>query len=341
MDADLDAKRAIRELETLLEGLTSTHMGRRAFLAGLPLLMSACATGDKGRYREGDNTGQETSLSVADEKRMANQVLPEIQKDYPVLYDAELQAYVSRVGQTLVASNGWANKPYAYSFTVVDVPAVNAFALPAGTIFVTAPLLEMTESEAELAGVLGHEIGHVKARHAAERIDQQERQKSNSWLYAIGGGALGAAAGFGVGKLLCPPSDDACMKTAIGLGAAAGIGGGLLVSKYKFLANSREDELEADRIGFRAAVQAGYQPVNVGDFYAKIHRLEKQSKAGGTPLLSSINDALSTHPPSDERVAQMSELANKSPKNSRAVRSTRDFEKAKKKVQAYLLAKKR
>ena len=120
-------------------------------------------------------------------------------------------------------------------------------------MFVTAPLLAMADSEAELAGVIGHEIGHIQARHTAERMFVQKKSQNKSLLYSIGGAALGGLLGAGIGKLTCRQQDRECLKRAATYGAMAGAGGGLLITKYKFMANSREDEMEADRIGFRTA----------------------------------------------------------------------------------------
>jgi predicted Zn-dependent protease len=306
---------ALSAFEEALNRLTETSLGRRTFLASIPLLVAACSS-DNHRTREGDNTGQATSLTVADEQAMTKEALPTMRHDYPPLQDAEVQRYVSSLGTRLVAANGLIGHPYQYSFTVVDVPMVNAFALPAGTVFVTAPLLAMAESEAELAGVIGHEIGHVKARHVAERMEAQKSEGTKSWIYGVGGGILGGAAGFG-----------------LALGAAAGVGGGLLIKKYKFMANSREDEMEADRIGFKTAVRAGYTPTNAGAFYSKLLKLEEQSKHGGSPLLSSLGDAMATHPPSQERVAQMNQLISQSPKNQKSITNTVQFDRTRLKVQ--------
>lgn len=325
-------KEALSEFESLLIQLNQTSLGRRTFLASIPFLMAACAS-DNHRTREGDNTGQKTSMTVQDEMAMTKEALPSLRHDYPPLQDAETQRYISNLGTRLVAANGLIGHPYQYSFTVVDVPTVNAFALPAGTVFVTAPLLAMAESEAELAGVVGHEIGHVKARHVAERMEAQKAESSKSWLYGIGGGVLGAAAGFGVGKLACPPNDNACLVKASAIGAAAGVGGGLLIQKYKFMANSREDEMEADRIGFKTAVRAGYTPSNAGAFYSKLLKMEEQSKSSGVPLMSSISDAMSTHPPSKERVVQMNQLIAQTPKSAKAITNTVAFDRARLRVE--------
>lgn len=121
--------------------------------------------------------------------------------------------------------------------------------MPAGTVFVTAPLIALASSEAELAGVVAHEIGHVVARHAAERMYAMEKAKNKTWLYAAGGAVVGAAAGIGLGVLLCDRGDAACLAKAAAIGGVVGAGGGLLAQQYTFLVNSREDEMEADRIG--------------------------------------------------------------------------------------------
>lgn len=336
----LNEKSVLLELERTLQELTRTSFGRRTFLTSVPWLMVACATGERTRYREGDNAGQETSLTVDDEKRMAREALVEMRKDYPALADSQLQTYINGLGAKLVRANQLSGHPYTYTFTVVDVPQVNAFALPAGTVFVTAPLLAMAESEAELAGVLGHEIGHVKARHAAERIDRAEKEKGQGLWYAIGGGVLGGAAGFGLGRLLCPPQDSKCVAQAAALGAAAGAGGGLLIQKYKFMANSREDEMEADRIGFKVAARAGYAPDHIGDFYTKLQRMEEKSEQGGAGVISSLADAMSTHPPSRERVTQMRELVSSTARSPRAIVSSTEFDRARKRVAALVRERK-
>lgn len=303
-------------------------MGRRTFLASLPLLMAACAT-EQHRQREGNLRGDETSLTVDDEKRMTSEVLPQMRKDYPAIQNSQLQSYINQLGRKIVTANSLEGHPYTYNFTAVDVGYVNAFALPAGTVFVTAPLIAMADSEAELAGVIGHEVGHIKARHTAIRMDAAKKAESKSWIYAAGGGLLGGALGYGLGKMLCKQGDDECMQKATLYGAAAGAGGGLLVQKYAFMANSREDEMEADRIGFRTSVTAGYDKDKVGLFYDKLLKMEEKNKGQQNALMTSLADAMSTHPPSRERVNQMNQMAAEQPRNPRAITSTKEFDRMK------------
>lgn len=302
----------VSAFEKVLKELIETPSGRRLFLSSIPFLLASCATGEKTRFREGSNQGQAAALTVEEEQKMTQHVLPEMKKDYPRLRDDSMQSYVSQIGRKIASANQLEGKPYNYNFTVVDIGMVNAFALPAGTVFVTAPLIAMADSEAELAGVIGHEIGHIQARHTAERIYAQQKSQ-NTW-FAVGGGILGGVLGYGAGKMLCKPQDKKCLQNAALIGVGAGAGGVLLIQKYQFMANSREDEMEADRIGFRTSVRAGYDPIHVGLFYEKLLKLEEQGKAKGNPVLASLADAMSTHPPSRERVAQMQQLAQEQKK---------------------------
>ena len=299
-----------------------------AFVALVWAFTISCAPTTSSRYREGDNRGQQTNLTVADEERLTQEALPKMQKDYPPSNSAELQKYISQLGMKIVTANKLEGNPYHYDFTVVDVKNVNAFAMPAGKVFVTVPLIAMASNEAELAGVVSHEIGHVVARHAAERMYAMEQAQNKTWMYAAGGGAIGAAAGLGLGLILCRDGNSSCLARAALIGGAIGAGGGLLVQKYSFLANSREDELEADRLGFKLAVGAGYDKDQVGKFYEKLLQMEK--KAGNnSSALKSFADALSTHPPSEERVQQMNEMAANSPAVKDAVVNTPAFTRAK------------
>jgi len=325
---------ALQDLELTLKEWNSTVMGRRSFLKAMPLLLAACSTTPqtKHRYREGDNSGQSVTLSPAEEMRMSRQVLPQMKKDYPPIKDPEIQSYISGLGRKVVSANGLDAGPYNYTFQVVETPQVNAFALPAGPVFITAPLIAMADTEAELAGVVGHEVGHIKARHTAERIHRMERSKGKTVATLIGGGLLGGILGYGVGKLICASNDRKCRNKALQLGAAAGAAGGALISKYGFMAHSREDELEADRVGFKTSVKAGYSKDHVGNFYEKLLMMEGQSKRkrGG---MSSFADALSTHPPSQQRVQQMNAMAKETSGLGNGKVSSRDFERIKAKIE--------
>lgn len=305
------------------------------------IFLSSCAT-TSDRYREGDNRGQATDITVQDEIKMTREILPEMRKQYPPVRDPALQAYVSSIGRKLVRASNLEGRPYHYNFTVVDVGYVNAFALPAGTVFVTAPLIAMANSEAELAGVIGHEIGHIMARHTAERMDRQKKGRTKSILYSVFGGIAGGAAGYGAGKLLCKKGDKKCLAKATLAGGAVGVGGSLLIQKYRFMQNSQEDEMEADRIGFKIATKAGYSKDHVGKFYENLLKMEKQHGGNkNSGFMKSLADAMSTHPPSENRVRQMNQMAAGAPGSGRATVSTRGFTSAKRKVALLMRAKKK
>lgn len=320
------------QMEKDLKSLVSTSSGRRAFIKAMPFMLVACGAPSQHRHREGDNTGQETRLSVEDERRMTEEYLAKMKKDYPPTKDKKTQEYIEALGDRIVTANGLKGEPYNYTFTVVDVKMVNAFALPAGTVFVTAPLIAMAETEAELAGVVGHEVGHIQARHTAERMDRMEKERTSSFLKTIGAALLGAGAGYGLSRLICPPKDKECIARVTAAGGAVGAGGALLIQKYSFMAHSREDEMEADRIGFRTSVKAGFDKDHVGDFYNKLYEMERAREKDSVPILASLSDAMSTHPPSKERVKQMRELAS-SATQSGAQRSSPEFENIRSRVQ--------
>ena len=294
---------------------------------GLMMLLVSCAkTSD--RYREGNNEGQKVALTVEEEKKLTKEALGEMQKEYPAAKNQEIQAYINRLGQKLVNANKLNRNPYTYTFTVVDVQAVNAFAMPAGSVFITAPIIAMADSEAEIAGVLGHEIGHVTARHTAERMYIAKQEQGKTWAFGGVGAALGGAAGYFISKKLCDPKDTACKAKYTLYGAGGGAVGGLMVQKYAFMKNSQEDELESDRVGFRYATVAGYDKTKIGDFYQKLADMEKEAKKGQNAAMTWVSDAMASHPPSNERVKQAHEMQSKA-QTSGGIASTAEFQKMK------------
>lgn len=106
-------------------------------------------------------------------------------------------------------------------------------------------------------------------------------------------------------------------------------GGGLFGPKFKFMANSRVDEMEADRIGFKLAVGAGDDKDKVGKFYEKLLQMEKNSRKGEGTIMKNLADAISTHPPSEERVIQMNAMAANMPAIKNPVISSPDYNRAK------------
>jgi len=226
-------------------------------------LAAACATNPV--------TGQKqfVLMSEAEELQIGQQLDGEVRNEMGVYNDPELQRYVEDIGLRLARASHRPNLPW--TFAIVDSPAVNAFALPGGYIYVTRGILAYLNDEAELAGVLGHEIGHVTARHAVEQYTR----------------AGGTQLGLIVGSIFLPGMRP--------YGDLLGTGFGLLFLKY-----GREDELQADRLGVEYAARAGWDPGGVADMLRTLSRLDETSgDRRGTP------NWLSTHPDPASRVAQI------------------------------------
>jgi predicted Zn-dependent protease len=213
-------------------------------------------------------------VSEAQEIAMGQQADPEVRQEYGVAEGDALQGYLKTLGRKLARVSHRPN--LEWEFTVVDSPVVNAFAIPGGYVYVTRGILAYLGNEAELAGVVGHEIGHVTARHSVRQITRQEL----------------AQMGLGVGGALSP---------ALGqLGDAAQNGIGLV-----FLRFSREDEREADRLGVEYAARASYDPRQVSNFFEVLGRLSSANDRETTPGF------LSTHPDPPERVQTTRDVAQK------------------------------
>jgi predicted Zn-dependent protease len=219
--------------------------------------------------------------------------------------------------------------PYEYSFVVVDSSTVNAFALPAGRVFITTPLLASVETEAELAGVLGHEIGHIESHHVAKRILARKNSRSQSWLYGTGGAVAGGLIGEVGSSFLCG-GNSICVQQLVALAAASGVGVGLLIQKHQFMANSQENELEADRMGFHLSQKAGFSAEHVGDFYRRLNQIWQDSQNKKTLIQAALFDNLSTHPPSIARVQQMDHLIAQVPNPRKGYVTSQEFEMARK-----------
>ena len=226
---------------------------------------AACATNPVTGKR------QMSLLSEAEELAIGQQQDAEIRREMGVYDDVELQRYVNDIGQQLARVSHRPNLPW--SFTVVDNPAINAFALPGGYVYLTRGILAYLDDEAELAGVLGHEIGHVTARHAAQAYTRQAQAGIGLTILSI---FVPAAAPFA------------------DLGSA-----GLSVL---FLRHGRDAELEADRLGVEYGSGAGYDPAGVPRFLATLARVDALSERG-------VPNWLSTHPDPGSRVTKAEPVA--------------------------------
>jgi predicted Zn-dependent protease len=232
---------------------------RAATVAFAALTLGACATNPVTGRRE------IALVSEAQEIQMGQQGAAEVVQALGLVNDQALNDYVNRVGMALAAKSERPNIPW--SFRVVDDPTPNAFALPGGPIFVTRGMMNLMRSEAELAGVLGHEIGHITARHSVSQMSKQQL----------------AQIGLGVGSILSP--------TVAQFGELAGTGLQLLFLKY-----GRDDERQSDELGFRYMLDQGYDVREFGDIFASLQRMGEA--AGQSPIPS----WMASHPDPGERV---------------------------------------
>lgn len=241
-------------------------------------LMSACASNPVSGRRE------VSFMSEAEEIAIGQRGDAEIRREMGVYRDDDLQRYVSGVGERIAAVSHRPTLPW--TFTVVDSPVVNAFALPGGYVYVTRGLLAHLGDESELAGVLGHEVGHVTARHASQQFTRSATGSIGILLASI----------FVPG--MRPFSDVASM----GLGTV-------------FLKYGRDDELESDRLGVEYASRAGWDPEAVPRFLATLSRLDAMSSRG-------VPNWLSTHPDPGSRAEHAAPLAARAASGEQA--SNRD-----------------
>ena len=214
-------------------------------------------------------------ISEAQEIEIGRGADPEIQKRYGVLDDPALQAYVTSVGRRLSDVPGV--RPYPYRFLVLDSPELNAFALPGGSVYVTRGMLAALTNEAELAGVLGHEIGHVSNRDGAQQLTK------GLGLQVL---TLGLA-------VVSPGGRE-------NAGAWMQVMGQL--STLILLGYSREAELEADAAAINYLHGTGYDPQGVPRV---LRRLRQRERLGGV----TYPGVLSTHPDSATRIARAETFA--------------------------------
>lgn len=219
-------------------------------------------------------TGEEQHIAMTPEQEIALglQAAPEMAQQHGGLSRNErAQQLIDRIGQRLVASTAAAETPWRFDFHVLADPnTVNAFALPGGQIFITEALLARLDSEGEIAGVLGHEIGHVVARHSSERLAKQQLSQglTGAVLVASGGGYSEAQIAQMVAQLV--------------------------QMKY-----GREDELESDVLGVRFMSGAGYDPRALID----VMQVLDDSRGGG----QGPPEWMSTHPSHGNRVGRIRE----------------------------------
>lgn len=258
-------------------------LGRLLF--SLLLILPLLATGGCALNPATGEQSFTAFMSPEQEVAIGQEEHPKLVQEFGGTYaDAELAAYVTRVGLALASLSEAPDLPY--TFTVLNDDKVNAFALPGGFVHVTRGLLALADDEAELAGVLAHEIGHIVARHTAQRYSRAVA--TNIGLTVLG--VLGSVYGL--------PSP---VGQAVSYGAQAHLQG-----------FSREQELEADMLAVRYLARAGYDPQAMTSFLDKMraHGELEATLAGKPPGSVDEFNIMATHPRTLDRIQQAVELAH-------------------------------
>jgi predicted Zn-dependent protease len=226
-------------------------------LAAVPFVaaLAACSTNPATGRTQFDLLSREQEIAIGAEATPG--LIQEFGGQIP---SADIQAYVNEVGHRVAATVEPEYADIPWEFHAVNSPIINAFALPGGQVFITRGMLEAMDNEAQLAGVLAHEIGHVTARHVNERVSQQTG-------IGLGGAVIGAVIG------------DGGISSQVAQ-AASQIGGDLLLRSF-----SRDQEHEADQLGLRYMTRAGYSAEGMLQVMQIL-----ESQGGGGP------EWLSTHP---------------------------------------------
>jgi predicted Zn-dependent protease len=203
---------------------------------------------------------------------MGRRLVLQIEKELDLIRHATVQQYVDGIGNRILSEIG--GTPYNFRFYVVKSTDPNAFAIPGGHIFLASGLIVMASSENEVASVVSHEIGHIKARHIAKRIEKSKKL------------SLVTLAGILAGAIVGGKAAGAIMTGSVATGQA-------LALKY-----SREDEREADQLGFQYLIKAGYDGWGLVSFLRKLQRMRSLSP-GAPPHY------LSTHPGLEDRISYL------------------------------------
>lgn len=226
---------------------------------------------------------------------LGREAAQQVRQEVMVVDDQQLQDYISRLGQTLAKQPR--AEDYPYSFTLINDPAINAFALPGGPIFINTGTVAAADNEAQLAGVMAHEIGHVALRHGTN-------QASKASILQIPAVLAGATVGSG---------------SALGQLAQLGIGIGLngVLMKY-----SRDAETQADALGSRILASAGYNPIEMARFFEKL-----QAEGGSRTI-----QFFSSHPDPGNRVKTVEAEIQAMPQQSFNNHGTGSFDQMKARV---------
>lgn len=236
---------------------------------------------------------QVQSISASD-KRTGAEAHPQLVQQFGGAMKGPAADYVTRVGRRIAVQSGLSNSERDFTVTLLDSPVSNAFAIPGGYVYVTRGLLAIMNDEAELASVLGHEVGHVAARHSAKR-------QQTATITSVLAGIVGAVAGdSGVGNLI---------------GRGAGVGADLITKGF-----SRTQEYKADDLGVRYLANAGYDPLASSDMLGLLGA-QQSLDARISGKANSLPTWASTHPNSDDRVKRARGKAQETGKAGRGIRN--------------------
>lgn len=261
-------------------------------LAGMSLMLAAFTMVTGGCATTGINAGQMNLISSAEEVKMGQDLSLEVEKEFEVYQDSEVAAYIDRVGQRLARVS---DRPdIRYSFKVIRKDEMNAFALPGGYIYIYTGLLSELDDEAQLAGVLAHEIGHVTARHSTERL-------STMYGYQI------------LADLILGENPNMWAEMVVNIFSTGG-----------FLAYSRKNEYEADKLGVWYSSSAGYDPSGVSELLGKLQSMHEREPG-------KLEELLSTHPPTSDRIDQVGLIIGTFPAG-KGERNRSDYEAMKKRL---------
>jgi beta-barrel assembly-enhancing protease len=258
--------------DTMFQNQKDSSLNRRQFLQ-LSAIMAASGLLPVWGCAKDPVTGKTQLMMLTQDQEVAidRQQSPfQFSSDYGIVQDSTLNRYVNQVGSNLVPYTHRPDMPY--NFQCVNATYINAYAFPGGSIAVTRGILLSLEDEAELAALLGHELGHVNARHTAEQVSKSQL----SSLFVGGLAMLADSQSKGLGNLTQQ------------LGA---LGQGLYLAKY-----SRDNEREADNLGHEYMVRAGYGSRGFVGLMEMLNTLNKQQPSSAQMLFS-------THPMSDERLS--------------------------------------
>lgn len=240
------------------------HISRKGASFRLMLTLAAATATALSLPAQTRITPDRNKYSPADDVKLGQEAAAQVRKEMPLLNDARTEEWAEEVGRVLVAAipAEFAHKEFVYSFDVINQKEINAFALPGGPMFLNRGMIEAGKTEAEVAGVMAHEISHVALRHGTAQATKGERFQ----LGALAGQVLGAVVGGTVGTLIAQGSQ-------FGLGTY-------------FLKFSREAERQADLLGAQILARAGYDPRQMANMFKTI-----EAQGGGRQP-----EFLSSHP---------------------------------------------